>query len=86
MFATAGLGAPVEQRIPQQRPAGRRAGRVAYLVRAFFATRPVDMATYGVHNVFDASKRLGEMLASGRTGVLHNPREQLSAALKLASP
>ena len=85
MFATTGLQQPSSVGTEADGAASARgSARVTQLARSFAATRPIDMASHGVHNVFEASLHLDELLIAGRTGFGHRPWEQVAAAFRLA--
>ena len=85
MFATTGIQQPSSVGKETADAAGAKgAARVTRLAKSFAATRPINMASYGVHNVFEASQHLDEILVAGRTGFGYRPWEQIAAAFRLA--
>ena len=85
MFATTGIRQPSSPGKETVGSAGARGpARIAQLARSFASSRPIDMASYGIHNVFDASQHLDELLIAGRTGFGYRPWEQVAAALRIA--
>jgi len=57
--------------------------RLAHLIKAYGAMRPIDLGAYGVRDVLGASHYLADQLARGATSVTHSPLEQTRTALRI---
>jgi hypothetical protein len=83
MQATAGVTAT--RSAPRGHALARRhRSRWARLARSFASTRPIDMASHGVRDVFGASTVLESLLEHDRAGLAHRPLQQITTALRLA--
>jgi glycosyltransferase involved in cell wall biosynthesis len=61
-----------------------RVSRWVRLTQKYIQTRPIDMSSNNISNVYQAANILGALIASGHTGFLDGPLQQISAATRLA--
>lgn len=81
MFSEAGLPPPARD---ERAAAEGSLARASKMFSSFARLRPVDLSRRGVTDVLGAMQTMVEMLRAGKTGMLNDPLEQISVALRMA--